>query len=99
MARNHKKHRGGNKMTLPLAVVGGFMPTVTGVWNNRSSVTAVGDYLKGAYVGLDSSNNFNPSLMRGGLMPAAVGFIVHMIAGRLGINRAIARAGVPFIRV
>jgi len=37
--------------------------------------------------------------MRLGLMPLAVGVLVHKVAGRLGINRAIASTGIPFIRI
>jgi len=57
------------------------------------------NYVKGAWTGLDESNNFNASLMRQGLVPALMGFLVHMIAGRLGVNRAIGRAGIPLVRI
>jgi hypothetical protein len=31
--------------------------------------------------------------------PLAIGFAAHTIASKLGVNRMLARAGVPFIRI
>jgi predicted cobalt transporter CbtA len=82
-----------------MAVVAGFVPTVVGVWERRASGKQVADYLKAGWTGLDTNNRFNLANLRQGLLPVVAGFIVHMFAGKLGINRAIARAGIPFIRI
>lgn len=86
-------------MTISVAVVAGFVPAVIGVYNRRSSMTAIGDYLRSSFTGFDSAGNFNFSNLKSGLLPVAGGVIVHKIAGKLGINKAIARSGIPFIRI
>ena len=94
--RVHRKQ----KFTLPLAVVAGFVPLAVGVWNRRSSATAIGQYVQGALTGIDpATGSFNLALLRGGTLPIVGGFAVHKIASMLGINRAIARAGIPVIRI
>lgn len=88
------------KLTIPLAVIAGFVPVGVGVWNRRSSGQAIADYLQQGFTGITpGTGSFSFSNLRMGLMPVVAGFAVHMIASRLGINRAIARAGVPFIRI
>lgn len=42
---------------------------------------------------------FKFNRMKEGLLPVMVGILVHKLAGRLGINRALGRAGVPIIRI
>lgn len=86
------------KMTIPLSVVAGFVPVAVGVWNRRSSGQAVADYLQSSFTGV-SNGQFSFANLRTGLLPIVAGFGVHMIASKLGINRAIARAKVPFIRI
>ena len=34
-----------------------------------------------------------------GLLPIGVGFMAHKLASKIGINRALASAGVPWIRI
>lgn len=95
-----RRPRAKAKMTIPLAVVAGFVPTVVGVWNRRSSGQAVADYLQSGFTGITpGTGQFNLANLRAGLMPIAAGFMVHKIAGMLGINRAIARARIPLIRI
>jgi hypothetical protein len=87
-------------MTIPLAVVAGFVPVAVGVWNRRASGTAVADYLQAGFTGITpGTGQFNLGNLRLGLMPVFAGFICHTIASKLGINRAIGRAGIPFIRI
>ena len=87
-------------MTLPLAVIAGIVPTAVGVWNRRSSGQAVADYLQAGFTGITpGTGQFNFANLRTGLLPIAAGFGVHMIASRLGINRALGRARIPFIRI
>jgi hypothetical protein len=86
-------------MTIPVAIVAGIVPTVVGVWNRRSSGEQVAQYLQAGFTGIGADGKFNISNLRAGLMPIVAGFGVHMIASKLGINKAIARARVPFIRI
>lgn len=87
------------KMTIPLAVVAGFVPVVVGVWNRRNSGTEIGNYLQSSFTGVGSDGKFNLQNLKTGLLPIGAGFIVHTLAGKLGINRAIARARIPFLRI
>lgn len=88
------------KMTIPVAVVSGFIPTAVGIWNRRSSGQAVADYLQAGFTGITpSTGQFSLGNLRVGLVPILAGFLVHMVAGKIGINRAIGRAGIPLIRI
>jgi len=87
------------KMTIPLSVVAGFVPVVVGVWNRRNSGTEVGNYLQSSFTGVGTDGKFSFANLKTGLLPIVAGFGVHMIAGKLGINRAIARARIPFVRI
>jgi hypothetical protein len=88
------------KFTLPIAVVAGFVPVAAGLWNRRTSAQSMADYLQQGFTGITpGTGQFNLGNLRIGMMPVLAGFIVHMIAGKLGINRAIGRAGIPFIRI
>lgn len=102
MARTRKKRtyrRGGFKM--PVAVVGGFLPLL---------VTAAADVRTQGIAGLQNTVSaiipYNPATRQFtmarlglGLYPIIIGFLVHKIAGAMGINRALAAARVPFIRI
>jgi hypothetical protein len=97
--KGSRRHKG---FTLPLAVVGGFAPL---------AINAMQDYKVGgvAHVGRGLSvrltgyrvdtGKFEPNFLMQGLFPILGGIIVHKIAGRLGVNRALAGAGIPFIRI
>jgi hypothetical protein len=88
------------KFTLPLAVVGGMFPTAIGVINRRDSVTAMGNFLQLGWTGIDpATNKFSLANMRYGAIPALGGVGVHMIASKLGLNRILAKAGIPIIRI
>jgi len=87
------------KMTIPLSIVAGFVPVVVGVWNRRSSGQAVSDYLQSSFTGIGSDGKFSFTNLKGGLMPIVAGFAVHKVAGMIGINKALARARVPFLRI
>ena len=99
MARRAKFKR-SKKMTLPLAVVAGFVPPALGVWNRRNSVTEMGNFLVAGFSGLNpGTGEFNIGNLRYGVLPIVAGFMVHMFASKLGINRAIARASIPLVRI
>lgn len=57
-------------------------------------------FLSRNYTGYDPmEGRFYVNDIKKGLVPLAVGAVVHKIAGKVGINRALGRAGLPFIRV
>ena len=96
-AKKKGKHR-RTKFTLPLAVVAGFVPVGVGLWNRRGSSTEMGNFLQAGFTGM-SNGQFSLGNFKMGLLPVAMGFVAHSIASKLGINRAIARAGIPLIRI
>jgi hypothetical protein len=53
------------------------------------------------FTGYDAYNQkWNASELKYGLVPMLAGLMVHkLIGGKLGINSALGRAGVPFIRL
>jgi len=90
------------KMTIPLAVVAGLAPglAVTATTVKNSGWMAGTRIMGMTYTGFDySTGQFSMNAMKTGLLPLAVGTIIHKVAGMLGINRAIAGAGIPIIRI
>jgi hypothetical protein len=45
------------------------------------------------------SKSWSFALLAKGMGPVLAGVMVHKLAGKLGINRALARSGVPFLRI
>jgi hypothetical protein len=97
MAKRKMHHK--KKMTIPLAVVGGFLPTAVGVWNRRSSGSQVASYLQAGFTGIGADGKFAIGNLATGLGPVMAGFAVHKVASMLGVNRAMARANIPLIRI
>lgn len=106
-----KKHfkRGG--FTLPVAAVAGFIPlgigTVQhGMWNGWTGQGDTGlDYLTRSLTGYSPNSQgfggkFNLRNMEAGLVPIVVGLAAHkFVGGTLGVNRLLARARIPIIRI
>jgi hypothetical protein len=100
-----KHHSGAHHMTIPLAVVAGFAApmgrTIDGFKNGggiRGGVTA----LSNCMLGIDpyaARIEWHPGLMQNGAFPVLLGLSVHWMAGRLGVNRMLARSGIPLIRI
>lgn len=95
-----RRRHGKAKFTLPMAVVAGFVPVAVGVYNRRGSPQAIGDYLQQGFTGITpGTGQFNLANLRIGLLPVLAGFLVHLIASKIGINRVIGRAGIPVLRI
>jgi len=102
--RNRPKARRHSRagFTIPLAVVGGLVPL---------AVFAAEGYQVGGFqnairrtaqrlTGYDSTANvFIWKELMAGWGPIMAGFLVHKMASKFGVNRAIARAGIPFVRI
>lgn len=100
--RPTKKRRRKASTTVSMALAAGI---VAGVYSPGSYLLQ-GDarnamrFLSRNYTGYDPmEGRFYVNDIKKGLVPLAVGGIVHKIAGKVGINRALGRAGLPFIRV
>lgn len=95
----HKKKFHKKKFTLPLSVVAGFVPLGLGIWNRKAAPATIAPYVLGSLTGYVPGVGFSTQYMTEGAIPIFAGFITHWLAGRLGINRALGRAGVPIIRI
>lgn len=100
MAKKKKTHS-KPKFTLPLAVVGGFVPLIT---------KGMEDYRAGGIAGLQNTipaitcyspanKKFTFAQAHRGIIPIMVGFGIHKVATMVGLNRVLAQARVPFLRI
>lgn len=96
-----KAHRRAG-FTLPVAVVAGFVPLGLNVINGAKTggINGAGFELVRGTTGYNwqAGRMEWPALVRG-MGPILAGILVHKLAGRLGVNRALSRAGVPVLRV
>ena len=91
---NHKK-----SITIPLAVVAGFVPEAVGVWNRRNSPAEAGNFMAASLTGYMPGYGFTTVHLKNGAFPILAGFATHWVASQFGINRMLGRMGVPFIRI
>jgi len=88
--------------TLSLAIAAGFMvPIVPAVKRLIQGDGLMGfkDEMQSRFIGLSPEGKFESNRLMGGLYPVALGFGVHWFASKIGINRALGRAGIPFVRI
>jgi hypothetical protein len=98
--RTSKRSYRKKGITIPIGIVAGLAPGAMGVWQRRDNMANALDFIANAYTGVSpQSGKFNAGSLRFGLLPLVAGFAVHKIAGMVGINRALAGAGVPYIRI
>jgi len=102
MARRGFKRRNGHKtkLTIPVALVAGMLPGAWRLWAHRQDFSTITNEAGRIYLGYDSwTGSWDFGTLRFGTLPIAIGYGVHFLAQKLGINRAIARTGLPFIRI
>lgn len=97
------RRRKAASMTVPVAVIAGFAPFamhlaqgykdagLKGVANNAVLDTT-------GYYPLENRFDMKWPIAKF-YGPVLAGLLVHKLAGKLGVNRTLARAGVPFLRV
>lgn len=101
-----KARRKGHKpkFTLPVAALAGFAPLVKGAYDGYQSggfngALAEVSVATTGYNPIYHNWNLTWALKRGWL-PIIAGIAVHkFVGGRLGVNKMLARAGVPIIRL
>jgi hypothetical protein len=95
--------RKAKKVTIPLAIVAGFMPAAMDIKNNAANRGWGGAFIHttAALTGYDTDSGRRGWYMAkaAGLPSILIGFAAHYVAVKLGINRALGRAGIPFIRI
>lgn len=106
MANKIKRHHSKRKLTIPMAVVAGFLPTA---WQVKQEMNRPGSSLflavKTVGSGLIGYDNINQTwkgwnqAQAYGASSILAGFAIHWVANKVGINRVISQAGIPFIRI
>ncbi len=103
MAKKKEAKRKAPQMTLPIAFIGGFAPLVMHI---KSRVQGGDGWVGGIAKGVQTGMGYNPDTKQWGIgnaklgiLPIMLGFGVHKLAGMLGVNRALAQAKIPLIRI
>jgi hypothetical protein len=90
-------------MTIPIAVLAGFVPLAKDVamGYSASGMQGAGHYLVGGVTGYDTNTGkFNvPWALSHFWLPVTAGLVVHKLAGKFGVNRALSSAGIPLFRI
>lgn len=98
------KRRAKKKFTIPITMA---VPTaMVGIGAiqdfQKLGASEAGDRFLGHMTGFRVRPG-NPSFMferlKYGLLPIMAGMVAHKVAGKLGINKAMASAGIPIIRI
>lgn len=99
------RRRRKSSFTLPLAVMApaSFVAIQAFYkWQNGNFGEGL-NYLTSAFTGFDFStsgmNVWDVQRLKNGLLPVGMGIIAHKLASRFGVNRALASAGVPILRL
>lgn len=97
-SRKVKKVHRKPKVRVSLAVLAGLAPTAVGAiestqkWGWKAGV----NHITRNMLGYDYQQGFfNAGMMKGGMLPLVLGIAVHKVAGMVGINRQIAKLGLP----
>lgn len=89
------RSRGETKVLIPIAVIGGFMPTVLEMIRQAQVGWSFRDIMSTPvynYTGYSiPAGQWSARGLVNGWAPVLAGLIIHMMANRLGINRALAR--------
>lgn len=110
MARRYtrKRRRSSGGMTVPLAVVVplavGVVPQIIAVMQDPSEmgVSKALNHLCKIYTGYAAvEGRFEPQMLAHGLFPLLAGLLIHKFVGGapFNLNRMLARAKVPFVRI
>lgn len=100
-----KKKNGSHRkpgLTIPVAVVAGFAVPVSKAYDRyraegiQGAVNGMVNYFTGFQ---PSAGGWSASHLQYGLLPVVVGLAVHKVASALGVNRVLANAGIPILRI
>ncbi|GAH94226.1 unnamed protein product [marine sediment metagenome] len=98
-----KRRRSNPGFTVPLGIVAGFVPYLINLKQgyDAGGWGALSMYGVRSLTGYNyEAHSFSLGDMRYGLLPILLGMGVHKIVGsKLGVNRMLGRAKVPFIRI
>jgi len=102
----HNTHRGrsmAKRTTVPIGLVAGMLPGVTrsfNVFQSKGAQSGANEALA-IYTGFDpQTRQWSIQNMQFGLIPLIAGLLLsRFVGGGLGINRMLARARVPLLRI
>ncbi len=99
-----RRARSKSKISIPLALVAGVaVPIIEVVSHIKYGAYGQNGYMDVAQRIFTGSSpaypGFNTFWFKWSYFPILAGFAAHWIAGKTGINRAIARSGLPMIRI
>lgn len=92
-----KKHSGSRKMTLPIAALAPV--AMAGVASGKALIE--GDTWMSQYIftGIDRNGHFYWPRVAQTYAPMVAGLVAHKVANRFGLNRALANAKIPMLRI
>jgi len=99
-----RSRRYSKNMTLPLAVIAGMAVPAVDLWQNgiqQGDTKRTMNTAAAIFTGYNpESKTWEVAYLKRGLLPVVMGLLVHKyVGGKLGVNRALAGAGVPLIRL
>ena len=99
-----KRSRGSRKLTIPIAPIAGLLAGLAKPIEHAlaGNFDTAFNHLSINYTGVHPvTGRFNPEWLKIGLMPLVMGCLVHKFVGGapLNLNRVLANAGVPYIRI
>jgi len=90
------------KPTVSMAILGGFsVPVIqaVNVYKYAGITNAFSNFTQNMTGFVPTTGQFHAEYMKQGLLPVMGGVLIHKVAGMLGVNRAIAQAGIPLFRI
>lgn len=101
MAKAKAKRR-ANNFTISLASVAGFVPLAKTLYDGYQfgGFSTMLNELSASMTGYNPEVKvWRAQTLMKGAVPVVIGLAVHKVASKLGINRMLGRAKVPFLRV
>lgn len=103
MAKARRVYRSRASKGIPVAVLAGFAPVVgeaLSAYQAGMGLTGITWALSSNLTGYSLKDHkfYMNDLIRG-WTPIILGFVLHRVADKMGINRALANSGIPLLRV
>ncbi len=99
-ARRARRHAAS--FTVPVAVLAGFAPLASQaiIGYKEGGLQRLSDRVTASLTGYDPAvQRWEFAYLKNGALPILGGLLVHKLASKMGVNRALGKAGVPFIRI
>ena len=102
-----RRRSSSRSMTVSIAVLAGLASPIgrtvshamtNGITGEEGAIAEISRIMTG-FNPYSSTVGWQPWRMKYGLLPVVAGIAVHKLASILGINKAIARSGIPLLRI